>query len=101
MQIWFIILISATVHVQHPQATKGEPLTLLHPYVVGSETYGDKLACESALTRFALDPTFDGYRDGFSLRRDAVGLIARNVVNITTEQAECYPLMAPSVQKRR
>lgn len=100
MQIWIIIFISAAVHVEHPDARAGQPLTLLTPWVVGSETFGDKLACESALTRLALDPEYKWYQNGFTLQRTHVGLIARSVQGLSTEQAQCHPIMNPAVKKR-
>ena len=99
MQIWIIIFMSAAVHVQHPEARAGQPLTLLTPWVVGSETFGDKLACESALTRLALDPEYEWYRDGFLLQRTPAGLIARRVLGLSTEQAECHLIMNSAVKK--
>jgi hypothetical protein len=101
MQIWIMIFMSASVHIQHPQAPEGGALTLLTPWVVGSEAFSDQQACESALTRFALDPAYEWHRDGFLLNRTHAGLIARKVVSTTTEQAQCYPITAPVVQKMR
>ena len=96
MQIWIIIFMSAAVHVQHPEARAGQPLTLLTPWVVGSETFSDELSCESALTRLALDPKYKWYRDGFQLQRTHTGLVARRVLGLSTQQAQCHPIMNPA-----